>query len=79
MLEAARIQSGATVVLIADEDRQVISTTNPTVLRSTLDLPEDTAWAGRGWDGDLNLAGRQLIAATVPIFSDSGALLGWQW
>ena len=76
VLEAARIQSGATVVLIADDDRQVISTTDPTVLGTGLDLPDDAAWAGRGWDGDLSLSGQRLIAATVPIFSDSGTLLG---
>jgi two-component system CitB family sensor kinase len=76
VLEAARIQSGATLVLVADADRQVISSTDPTELRTTLALPDDAAWAGRGWDGDLSLGDQQFIAASVPIFSDTGDLLG---
>ena len=54
-LEAARIQSGATVVLVADVDRQIITSTDPTLIGSTLTLPDESAWTGRSWDGDLTL------------------------
>jgi sensor histidine kinase regulating citrate/malate metabolism len=74
--EAARIQSGATVVLIADVDRQIITSTDPTLIGETLALPDDAAWTGRSWDGDLTLGGERLIAASVPIYSDSGDLIG---
>ena len=56
--EAARIQSGATVVLVADVDRQIITSTDPTLIGATLALPDDSAWTGRSWDGDLTLGGR---------------------
>ena len=39
-------------------------------------MPDDSAWAGRSWDGDLTLGGQRLIAASVPIYSDSGDLIG---
>ena len=74
--EAARIQSGATVVLVADIDRQIITSTDPTLIGETLALPDDAAWTGRSWDGDLTLGGERLIAASVPIYSDSGDLIG---
>lgn len=74
--EAARIQSGATVVLLADVDRRIITSTDPTLVGATLQLPEDSAWSGRSWDGDLTLSGQRLIAASVPIYTDSGALIG---
>ncbi len=74
--EAARIQSGATVVLLTDVDRQIITSTDPTLIGTTLTLPDDSAWTGRSWDGDLTLGGERLIAASVPIYSDSGGLIG---
>ena len=74
--EAARIQSGATVVLVTDVDRQIITSTDPTLIGTTLTLPDDSAWTGRSWDGDLTLGGERLIAASVPIYSDSGDLIG---
>jgi two-component system, CitB family, sensor kinase len=74
--EAARIQSGATVVLLADVDRQIITSTDPTLVGAPLTLPAESAWAGRSWDGDLTLGGQRLIAASVPVFSEQGQLIG---
>jgi len=74
--EAARIQSGATVVLLADVDRRIITSTDPTRIGSTLVLPEESAWSGRSWDGDLTLDGQRLIAASAPIYDDTGNLVG---
>ncbi|MET0863229.1 MAG: sensor histidine kinase [Nakamurella sp.] len=74
--EAARIQSGATVVLVADGTRGIIASTDPTLLGTELSLPEESAWSGRSWDGDLTLAGQRLIAASVPVYSDQGQLIG---
>ena len=74
--EATRIQSGATVVLLADVDRQIITSTDPTRIGATLVLPDDSAWTGRSWDGDLTLDGQRLIAASVPIYNDAGNLIG---
>jgi two-component system, CitB family, sensor kinase len=76
VFEGARIQSGATVVLLADVNHRVIASTDPTLLGSILTLPDETAWAGRSWDGDLTLAGQRLIAASVPTYATSGDPLG---
>ena len=74
--EGARIQSGATVVLLTDVDRRIITSTDPTLLGTVLVLPDENAWTGRSWDGDLTLGGQRLIAATVPTYSTAGDLLG---
>ena len=68
--EAARIQSGATVVLVTDVDRQIITSTDPTLVGAALVLPDESAWTGRSWDGDLTLGGQRLIAASAPVFSE---------
>jgi two-component system CitB family sensor kinase len=74
--EAARIQSGATVVLLADTGQRIITSTDPTLVGAALTLPDDSAWAGRSWDGDITLGGQRLIAASVPVYSEQGALIG---
>ena len=74
--EAARTQSGATVVLVADTAQRIITSTDPTLIGATLALPDSSAWTGRSWDGDLTLSGERLIAASVPVYSNSGELLG---
>ena len=74
--EEARIQSGATVVLLTDNDHRITTSTDPTLLGTVLVLPDDTAWTGRSWNGDLTLGGQRLIAATVPTYATSGELLG---
>lgn len=76
VVEAARIQSGATVVLVAGSDHRILAGTDPTLVGESLSLPDDAAWAGRAWDGDLDLAGDSVSAATAPVYSDSGQLLG---
>ena len=70
--EAARTQSGATVVLVADTAQRIITSTDPTLIGATLALPDSSAWTGRSWDGDLTLSGERLIAASVPVYSNSG-------
>ena len=74
--EAARVQSGASVVLLADPDHLVIASTDPTQVGTELTLPNDVAWKGRAWDGDLTLGGQRLSVATVPVYSTAGDVLG---
>jgi sensor histidine kinase regulating citrate/malate metabolism len=69
IVESARIQSGTSVVVIADADRIIIAATDPTLIGSELALPDPRAWDGRAWDGDLALAGNDLIAASTPVFT----------
>ena len=75
LLEGARSQSGATLVLAADPDHTVIAATDPTLIGTDLTLPDGSAWEGRSWDGDLTLGGQRLIAATVPVQDETGVVV----
>ena len=76
VVESTRIQSGTSLVVIADADRTIIAATDPTLIGTPLAVPDERAWSGRAWDGDLTLAGIDLIAASTPVFtSPSGGAL----
>lgn len=76
LLEGARSQSGASLVLAADPDHRIVAATDPTLVDTDLTLPDGTAWDGRSWDGDLTLGGERLIAATVPVYDIDGEVIG---
>src|SRR6478735_7727912 len=61
VVESIRIQSGTSFVLIANTDRTIVAATDPTLVGTTLTLPDQRAWQGRAWDGDITLAGNDLI------------------
>jgi sensor histidine kinase regulating citrate/malate metabolism len=69
IVESTRIQSGTSVVVIADVGRTIIAATDPTLVGSELAIPDERAWDGRAWDGDLTLAGNDLIVASTPVFT----------
>ena len=73
VVESTRIQSGTSVVLIADLDRTIVAATDPTLVGTRLTLPDDSAWSGRAWDGDLALAGDELIVAGTPVFATASS------
>lgn len=75
LLEGARGQSGATLVLVADPDHTVIAATDPTLVGTDLTLPTGSAWEGRSWDGDLTISGQRLIAASVPVQDGDGTVV----
>jgi len=72
VVESIRIQSGTSLVLIADGSRTIVAATDPTLVGTRLTLPDDRAWDGRAWDGDLALGGNDLIAASTPVFATAG-------
>uniref|UniRef100_UPI003B3A3F2A sensor histidine kinase n=1 Tax=Nakamurella sp. TaxID=1869182 RepID=UPI003B3A3F2A len=76
IVESTRIQSGTSLVVIADGNRTIIAATDPTLIGTPLAVPDGRAWDGRAWDGDLTLAGIDLIAASTPVFTSpaGGAL-----
>ena len=39
-------------------------------------MPDDAAWSGRSWDGDLTIGGQRLIAASVPVYALNGTVVG---
>jgi sensor histidine kinase regulating citrate/malate metabolism len=73
VVESVRIQSGTSVVLIADLDHTIVAATDPTLVGNRLTLPDESAWDGRAWDGDLSLAGNDLIVAGTPVFAAAGS------
>ncbi len=85
IVESTRIQSGTSLVVIADANRTIIAATDPTLIGTPLAVPDGRAWDGRAWDGDLTLAGIDLIAASTPVFtSPAGGALdparpAWPW
>jgi len=71
VVESIRVQSGTSFVLIANTDRTIVAATDPTLVGTTLTLPDQRAWQGRAWDGDITLADNDLIAASTPVFTDA--------
>jgi two-component system, CitB family, sensor kinase len=71
--ESVRIQSGASTVLLADPDRRIVAASDPTLVDTTLVLPDDAVWSGRSWGGDATLAGQQLIAGAAPVYAATPA------
>ncbi|MEH3034549.1 MAG: ATP-binding protein [Aeromicrobium erythreum] len=68
--------SGATTVTITSADGTVISSSDPTLLRTRLDLGPSRVLDGRGWSGDLEVDGRRVVAAHAPVLADDGRLVG---
>lgn len=74
--ESVRIQSGASLVLLADPQRRVVAGTDPSLLATELTLPDSRVWTGRSWDGDVALDGPKLLAAAAPVYAEDGSVIG---
>ncbi|MEU6645900.1 sensor histidine kinase [Saccharomonospora sp. NPDC046836] len=70
--ESARSLSGADFVTIADPNHQVLTSPDPTQLRTTLPLGESTVTQGRAWVGVVD----DSLVAHVPVIGNDGAMLG---
>ncbi|MHC0431197.1 sensor histidine kinase [Streptomyces sp. O3] len=74
--ESARSVSGATYVIIAGTDRQVLTDIDPRRIGRRLPLGASEVFSGRSWVGSAEPAGRDAVEAHVPVFGERGRLLG---
>ncbi|RZQ65294.1 sensor histidine kinase [Amycolatopsis suaedae] len=70
--EGARSLSGADFVVIADPSRRVLTSPNPTEIRTQLRLGDERVLTGRAWVGELDGS----LVAQVPVTDRFGRLLG---
>lgn len=77
--ESARSFSGIDYVIVANRNRQVLTSAYPDLLGRTLVTGNDAAISGRGWVGVTERDGRKVMEARVPVLSaegDPGRVLG---
>ncbi|KQU02758.1 ATPase [Rhodococcus sp. Leaf7] len=67
--------SGATLAEIVSTDGVVDVSTDPTRVGVTAELGDSDVFRGRGWYGDVDVAGRPSIAGHVPILDTDGGVL----
>ncbi len=68
--------AGATDVTIVSTDGVVLAATEPSRVGKPADLGDSDALQGRGWSGDVDVAGRRTVAAHAPVISErDGTLL----
>lgn len=75
--EIARSNSGSESVVVADVDRHVIATADPSELGTRFDLGDSDVLTGRSWTGDRPFDGAPAAAAMAPIYADDGEILGF--
>ena len=68
--ENARSVSGASSVIVLGADAAVVASSDPDQLSTRLQLPGSPLATGRGWIGEIELAGRRSVLAQVPVLSD---------
>jgi len=68
--------SGADDVLIADPSGVVLSASDPTVQGTPAQLGASDVREGRGWTGNIDVDGEQVVAGHAPILADNGRLVG---
>lgn len=75
--EIARGNSGSESVVVADADRHVLATADPSELGTRFDLGDSEVLEGRSWTGDRSFDGAPAAAAMAPIYADDGEILGF--
>jgi len=75
--ESARTVSGSSFVLLVRPDRVILTTADPSLLGSALDLGESHVLEGRAWTGAATVSGHRALVAHVPVLSDDGSLVGF--
>ena len=68
--------SGASEVLIASPDGTVLASSDPSLVGARAELGRSDVQQGRGWTGDVDVAGERAVAGHAPILADDGTLIG---
>jgi sensor histidine kinase regulating citrate/malate metabolism len=75
--ESARSVSGSASVVVADADRNVLSSADPGQLGQTFAVGDSTVLAGRSWTGDRPYGQDPAATAMAPVLARDGDLLGF--
>ncbi|WP_327169453.1 ATP-binding protein [Streptomyces subrutilus] len=75
LVQTTLTQSGVTSVTVADSTGRIVSSTNPSVIGTRLQLGPGVAQA-RGWSGELVLDGVPELVAQVPVLGSGQPVLG---
>lgn len=70
---SAQTQAGVSSVTVADVRGRVVSSSNPSLVGSTLPLGPGVADA-RGWTGELDVDGNRQLVAQVPVIGSESAI-----
>ncbi|EHK89098.1 sensor histidine kinase [Saccharomonospora azurea] len=70
--ESARSLSGADFVIIAQADRTVLTSPDPSQLRTALPIGDSTVTSGRSWVGEVD----DSLVAHVPVMDEDGRMSG---
>ncbi len=68
--------SGASEVSIVSPRGVVLASSDPELVGSPAELGESDVLQGRGWTGDIEVAGERAVAGHAPILADDGTLIG---
>lgn len=78
LVQTTKTESGVTSVTIADLSGKIVSSTNPTLVRTKLPLGDPGVAAGRGWSGKLVVDASPELVAQVPVLGAAPENLGRQ-
>lgn len=74
--ESARSVSGSSFVILAKPDRTILTSPDPSLIGTRLELGESEVLQGRSWTGAVGMSGVTSLVAHVPVFDDTGRLVG---
>lgn len=72
--ESLRGLSGADFVIIADTERRIYASPDPSDLERELDVGDSPVLSGRAWSGTMEHTGTQYIAAHVPVIAEGNVV-----
>ncbi len=78
LVQTTMTESGVTSVTIADRSGKIVSSTDPTLIRTRLPLGDPGVAAGRGWSGKLAVDASPELVAQVPVAGAAPDNLGRQ-
>lgn len=76
MAESVRSTSGLQFVTVADPQGEVITSSFPDDVGTSILHPQSQVIEGRGWTGDIRRNGNHVLIAQVPVLDDEGIMVG---
>ncbi|MGW0228950.1 ATP-binding protein [Actinopolymorpha singaporensis] len=76
LVQTVQTQSDVTSVTVANARGEVVSSTNPLLVRTRLPFGGQDGRVGRGWSGEIDIGGSRELVAQVPVLSAQRQSLG---